>query len=96
MDGGSYLKRLEAPVFMVLFALIVGVIFCEVRAYIRARLAASILFGFLSSQLFFIGLITSSIIHGEKPKEIPLNIYVILSLFFMATLAVIYLKIVRK
>jgi hypothetical protein len=94
--GGSYFARIEAPIFMTIYGFLVGIIFCEVRSYINSKLTGSLLFGILSSQLFFIALFASSLFYGEAPKKPPLDLYLVVSLFFTSTLAVLYFKLVDK
>jgi hypothetical protein len=96
IDGIPFFQMLEAPVFMVIVTFFVGILFCEVKARIKSRLLAAILFGILTPQIFILFLFVSDAILGRETK-IMLSEYYIITTVVLGTLAsMIYLGIVKN
>jgi len=98
-EGGSFwsaISKLEAVVFMSFTSIILGIICCEIRALIKTKALASIIFGFISSQVFLGCLFLSSLVTDGIVKGLPDNMYLFGTLFFTVALSLIYFGTIDK
>jgi len=98
-EGGSISSifyRLEGFVFLSFFAILLGIIFCEIKALIQSKIWGAIIFGMVTSQLFIICLFVSSLLTDGSVKEMPENMYLFFTLVFTPLLSAIYFGMVGK
>ena len=97
MDGSSIIKLLEAPLFISMTVILIGLVYCEVSSWIKNLWTGSIIFGILASNLFIFLLPMSSLMfNGEVGSLAPLKLYLALTLFGSPLLGSIYFAIKRR
>jgi hypothetical protein len=95
-DGSSIIELLKAPVFLSLTAFAIGLVFCEIKAYIKSKLIASLLFGVVTPIIFFASLFIDSIITDGFIKPMVIDFYVWLFVILGALSSSIYWGLVRN
>ena len=97
MEGSSIMKMLQAPLFISVTVILIGLVYCEVSSWIKNLWIGSIVFGVLSSNLFIFSLPLSSLVYdGNVGDFVPLNLYLALTILGSSLLGSIYFGIKRK
>ena len=95
--GSPFLKKLTSSVFISILAILIGLIYCEVRFWIRNIWLGSILFGVLSINLFTLLLpISTLLLKGNIGKLPPLDLYLAITIFIGSSLGALYFGIEKK
>lgn len=93
LDDVSMVKTLEAPLFIALATIFIGLIYCEISFRIKNVLTASIVFGVISIHLFILMLFMSSLVLNRKIESIPFDFYLFLIIVLGGLLSIIYYRI---
>jgi carbon starvation protein CstA len=95
-EGGSILEMLEAPAFIALFAILMGIIYCEIAYRIKNIIFSSLLFGLIASQSFIAFNVGLLWVKEGIIREITLGWYLAFTLLFGGVLSALYYGFTSK